>query len=287
MISIVALCRNSSSLKLLAQNIQDTSAREVEFIGIDNTLNLYDIPTAYNSGISQTTGDILCFVHDDVQFVMTGWDEIFESSFKQIPNIGVLGCAGGTKFNNAPSSWWTKRTESEIHMSHLGADDSASGQVFANPKKVIGIDGFILVVRKEHVINDFRWSSIIGSFHGYDLDLCLHMHLTLGMSNFVLPETIIQHNSPGSNNIDWAHSMIRIWKKYYRGLSEMNDNKVDLEALFFFIGMTKEWNEIKLSLCRCVKELGFSKLFISGIRMQYSGSNIFRSVGARVLRLLA
>jgi hypothetical protein len=287
MISIIALCRNSTSLSHLSKNVQQTSGGRVEFIGIDNTLNSYDIPAAYNESLQKASGDIFCFIHDDVEFVIQGWDLIIENHFGQTPNIGVLGSAGGAKFCTAPSSWWTKRTESEIHMSYLVADGSAAGQRFDNLKEVIGIDGFILAVRKEHMLNDFQWSSAIGSFHGYDLDLCLHMCLNVGLSNFVLPEIIIQHNSPGSNNIDWAHSMIRIWKKYYPGLAKMNDNEVDVEALTFFIGMTKPWCEIKSSLCSSAKELGFSEFFILGIRMQYSDSKIFRSVGYRLLRLFA
>ena len=54
----------------------------------------------------------------------------------------------------------------------------------------------------------FQWSDKIGNWHGYDLDLSLHMKFKQEKRNIISPKIFVRHGSKGTVNEDWALSMI-------------------------------------------------------------------------------
>ena len=73
MISLV-ICSSTPKLsKELIQNIESTIGFEHEYVVIDNSNNQHSIFSAYNEGVHQAKGDILCFMHQDIDFQSLNW----------------------------------------------------------------------------------------------------------------------------------------------------------------------------------------------------------------------
>ncbi|MBK7238913.1 MAG: hypothetical protein IPI00_01765 [Flavobacteriales bacterium] len=73
MISIVICKYDVANFQRCIKSIDDTKTEEYELVVIDNTLNKYDIFTAYNEGIKQSNGDYICFMHEDIVYFEKGW----------------------------------------------------------------------------------------------------------------------------------------------------------------------------------------------------------------------
>ena len=106
MVLSVIICSRSRTIKRqLSENIQKTIGCEYELIVIDNSQNDKSIFEAYRQGTEQSTGEYLCFVHDDVEFISKNWGIIVSCYFKQHPQCGCLGIAGGHVLPQCVAGW--------------------------------------------------------------------------------------------------------------------------------------------------------------------------------------
>ena len=76
MISIIICSRKPDISDVLKQNIKETIGTDYELIVIDNSHNKYSIFSAYNEGLTLASGDVLCYMHEDLFFHTTKktWD---------------------------------------------------------------------------------------------------------------------------------------------------------------------------------------------------------------------
>ena len=94
MISIIICSRKQSDFDVLATNITQTVGVPFELIRIDNSKNTYSICQAYNIGAARSLFDHLCFIHEDVKFVIENWGFVVANLLKD-EAIGLVGVAGG------------------------------------------------------------------------------------------------------------------------------------------------------------------------------------------------
>jgi len=106
MISIIICSRKSIIDVRLSENLNDTIGCEYELIIIDNSENKYSIFEAYNLGIQRSTGNYLCFIHDDILFHTLVWGNVIKSIFQSDLNIGLIGVAGAKLKTKMPSGYW-------------------------------------------------------------------------------------------------------------------------------------------------------------------------------------
>lgn len=65
-----------------------------ELIVIDNSEYKYSIFEAYNLGIERSSGEYLCFIHDDILFHSQDWGKAVEGIFNDDVKIGLIGNFG-------------------------------------------------------------------------------------------------------------------------------------------------------------------------------------------------
>ena len=104
MISVIICSRQSDITSEQRRNILDTVGCECELVIIDNSGKHYSIFSAYNEGVRKSKGDILCFVHDDVEFVSANWGEKIIGHFDD-KSIGIVGFAGSHMLSKSPMYW--------------------------------------------------------------------------------------------------------------------------------------------------------------------------------------
>ena len=283
-ISVICCYRDSTSWKSLMSSAKRFATLNVEYIGIDNSTNQRTLPEAYNRGKDLATGELLLFVHDDVQFKTTGWDSILSEFYETLPNCGVVGFAGGTDAYNGPMTWWTNVGENHIirnMVQRLTDRTDVRFEDSAEPVEVIGLDGFAFAVKRE-LLRDFLWSNEIGFWHGYDLDLCYHVRFVQGRTNYVLPMPLIHHLSLGTLNVEWGKSMIKIWMKYRKWLCRRGTEGWGRDALVVFVNWTHEL-AIQCELIEAMKKNDHSFLTRMVVTLCFSQSKWVKRFGFKLL----
>lgn len=218
MISIIICSRQNDISNSLKDNISSTIGCDYELIVIDNSENKYSIFETYNIGINKSKGEILCFMHDDINIITQNWGDILNSIFKKNQKIGLIGVAGSKSKTKMPSAWWDCPDED----SHLNIV-----QYFKNKQKVhwlegfndtleevVAVDGVFMAARK---ISTIFFSRKMTGFHNYDLNLSFE-YLKKGYKIVVLKDILLEHSSGGTINKDWCQSAIVFYKLYKKML---------------------------------------------------------------------
>lgn len=204
MISIIICNRKSTINPALKENIQNTVGVEHEIVLIDNSRGQYNIFQAYNEGVRQAKGDILCFMHDDILFKGNGWGETVERIFTEDEKLGALGVDGGHFMPDCPCSWTSCFTTSF----HTWRDDKDgmcreySNKEFANGQQLVevaSIDGLWMCIRRSLFGTIHFDDKTFSGFHCYDSDICMQI-LAAGYCIKVTYDVDIIHNSNGTYN---------------------------------------------------------------------------------------
>ncbi|HTP60525.1 MAG TPA: glycosyltransferase [Burkholderiales bacterium] len=177
---------------------------------IDGTSN--DIFNGYNKAAASTTGDILAFMHHDIQVLANA--VAFERPLRLLeePATGLIGIAGATRLN-AQGCWWGDLPLQEV-MSHCRGivaypDENPMGMTYTTWPGGQGLFGQVVVVDGVFLMCHRRTLDSLGGFdsktfkgfHFYDIDISFRAHLR-GLKNYVAPLPLI-HESRGNYDDAW------------------------------------------------------------------------------------
>ena len=215
MISIIICSRTIALTERLVQNIESTIGCDFEWIVIDNSENSYSIFEAYNLGISRSSRELLCFMHDDICIHTQDWGIKVNRIFSEAMNIGLLGIAGSKVKTRMPSGWWNcpndfKEINIIQHISNKQIEKWEYGFNGVSISEVVAIDGVFMVMRKK--CNLFFDTTLKG-FHNYDLNISFECKKK-GFKIVVTNEILIEHFSNGIINASWFNSAIKVHEVY-------------------------------------------------------------------------
>lgn len=225
MISIIICSRKAQISSVLFQNIMDTIGCHYELIVIDNSENKYSIFEAYNAGIKKSSGNYLCFIHDDIKFHTANWGEIIESIFESEKKIGLIGIAGTKLKTKMPSSWWDTNynvLKIKQHYKDGSTEILDKGFEISDIVEVVAIDGVFMAMRRN---DKFIFDEQLKGFHNYDLYLSLQNYKQQ-KKICVTNRIFLEHFSEGNLNTLWIESTSSFHKKY------KNDFPIYLEEQF-------------------------------------------------------
>ena len=236
MLSIIICSRTKTLNTQLTQNIAHTIGCLHELIVIDNSANKYSIFEAYNLGIQRSSGEFLCFVHEDVLFHTEGWGIVIQRIFNLNQEYGLLGVAGSSHKTRTPSGWWDckDKYKSINIIQHYPNGKSVKEQYgFENSvlNEVVFVDGVFLALRKKI---DIVFDEKLKGFHNYDFNISIETRkkqYKIGVTN----QIELEHFSVGNLNNEWIKSIIEV-HKYYRNFLPMHiGSSTDADAEVFSI----------------------------------------------------
>lgn len=223
MISIIVCSRHTSPDESFVKNINDTIGVPYELVHIDNSANEYSIFSAYNKGIELSRFPFLCFVHDDVEFMTPNWGEKLLDHLQHLPNVGLVGVAGGKGSLRIPYGWTSLVPVVNITHSLPGPNGKRVEEKEWNPmendrspQSVVLLDGVILCAPKP-VFEKCTFDEHIGKFHGYDLDISLQS-IGNGYTNYVVFDIDIKHFSKGYFGRDYLNALFAVNEKWEKQL---------------------------------------------------------------------
>jgi len=197
MISIIICSRSNDILLELRQNIAETIGCEYELVVIDNSENKYSIFEAYNEGVKNSKGEVLCFCHDDILFQSKNWGHRVVSHFINQQSLGVLGVAGAHFLPSVPMYWSSSPFISEHNLNNdHGIHERFFHDEYFQDKdvvEVVVVDGLCFFMPKDlfkHVrYDEFSYNG----FHLYDMDICLQA-VSCGYKIMVCKDILIEHS---------------------------------------------------------------------------------------------
>jgi len=254
MISVVICSIDSAKYRRMVAHY-DELLRGVahEIIGIHDARSMCE---GYNRGFEASSGEILIFSHDDVEFLMTG--EAFVAALDNaLKDDEVAGLAGTSLLINGT---WGQAGVPYIHgqiIHFLPVPQLYFVAIFdARPGVTRGacaLDGLWFAVRRK-VAERIRFdAATFDSFHFYDLDFTFAAYLA-GFNIAVSNQFVVVHYSVGDFDVVWERYKLRFEKKYQADLFPV---PLDLKPQPFLQVFTKSVDEAAAICRRCRVEPEF------------------------------
>jgi glycosyltransferase involved in cell wall biosynthesis len=237
MISIVVCARKKDISEELRSNILNTIGCEYELIVIDNSQNQYSIYSAYNHGIEQSRGDIICFLHDDVLWHTPQWGDFVQRFFNGKPQAGLLGIAGTRLKTRIPSAWWHAprhllAMQLIQHLPHNETRLENTGFEREAEVEVVAIDGVCMFMRRSCGL---KMKTAATGFHCYDLYLSLACRAR-GFRIYVTKNLLLEHFSKGTLNNSWIDTTLKLHQEFRdvlpQAVAEADDPELIKEVEF-------------------------------------------------------
>ena len=218
-LSIIIVYNNESKLSETIEYIKkQTIFDDIELITLDNTSNKYKSASqALNFGASQSTADILLFMHQDVLL----WENsAIEINYNKLVNTEktIAGVAGVAKVDN------------KVHY-----DIYETKNKLVRASKTNGIMDAYTLDECMFGMSKKLWEKIkfdestCNKWHLYCADIC-YQNMLCGGDNIILSMGIC-HNSFGNvDDITFLSTLKKMVKKYTGRLERINTPCVDIEC---------------------------------------------------------
>ncbi len=245
MISIVVCSTQRDIPETLKQNIASTIGAPYELVIIDNSQNEYSIFSAYNKGVQESHGDIICFMHEDILFYSTDWGAKVESLLNSHPNVGACAIAGSRHLRKAPSYYpGPKFTAINIIQADKHSSEVAVWQDYSTPLELAVFDGVWFCIKRslfQHIAFDEKHFK---GFHFYDIDISMQIQQA-GYRILTIPDILLKHFSGGNINRAWLKNAVIFhnkWKDYlpisHTNISSQEAYILECKALYSLLRMS-------------------------------------------------
>ena len=275
MISIIICSASVDLLTRIKSNIAKTIGVPFEVLAYDNSKSQRGICEIYNQGVSDAKYEILCFVHEDVEFNSIGWGAEVLLTFEENMRLGLLGIAGSSYKSLSPSGWQASQVPAKINFinltQHYKYIERAEEVKYSNVSsedlaKVAVIDGVWFCGKKDILTNYPFDSLLLKRFHGYDIDISLLVgaHFDICVT-FKVP---ITHFSEGNFGSDWIKATLLIHEKWRQTLpvnkSSLNESEVrfcEKKAFKSFVNTMRKAGYSSYSCLKVLNQSGLRKRF--------------------------
>lgn len=218
MYSIIVCSIRPEEAEVLRKSVSQTIGDGIpfEFIVYDNRGTGKGICQVYNECAERAKYDLLCFVHEDIEFLTDDWGRVLAEKLSE-SDCGIVGFAGSTVKTRTLTGWGSTAYYGirQHYVQHRKRKDrltvcNPSSEVYS---QVVTIDGMCMFVRKD-VWADIRFDDkLLTGFHCYDLDFSIACHMA-GFRNWVAQNVLIKHMSVGSYTMGWYNSSVDLHAKW-------------------------------------------------------------------------
>lgn len=186
----------------------------------NNTRSLTEV---YQEALETTEGDIIVFMHDDIEFLKPGWADTIYDIFKRNPQYGIIGVAGSRIYGEKDKlAWWDCDAEFKRGFIFHGDENKSWPTIFSDFNdnvdlmEVAVVDGVFMAVNKKRIQCGFDTN--IKGFHFYDIDFCISNFLSHKCRIGVTNKIAIRHKSTGVINEEWVKNGQYVIEKYKNNL---------------------------------------------------------------------
>lgn len=183
----------------------------------ENSLGLSSI---YNQAIDDAKDDpaILVFVHDDVHLCDFEWSQRIREA---VAAFNIVGLAGNTRRIEGQPSWafvderftWDEKQHLSGMVGHGKSFPCAISNFGPTRQPCKLLDGLLLAVDSEHLVQSGLRFDEQFAFHFYDMDFCRQAELK-GLSMGTWPLSVVHESGGAFGSPAWRESYGRYLEKY-------------------------------------------------------------------------
>lgn len=204
MFTVITCSINPDSAAALRANVEATIGVPFEFTAFDNREAHRGICSIYNECARNARYDLLCFVHEDVEFRTQNWGEIIARKLCE-PDCGVIGFAGSVSKLSPLTGFGSLREHTRFNY-YQGMPDGKVERKSINPdgldfSPVICLDGMCLIVRRDVWERSPFDEELFTGFHAYDIDFTIAV--ACNYRNYVCNLAEVFHASIGNFSREW------------------------------------------------------------------------------------
>ena len=238
-VSIIVSCRDKTGFVLFEDNVAKTIGCDYEIIQIFNP-GKYSLCAAYNIGIKRVRYEYVCFVHDDVEFLVDDWGKHCISVFESVKGCGLIGVAGSAYKTWLAGSWFSTFTwdycrghirQSNKERTFFREDDFDRREEKQTLSEVVCVDGVFMftsfVIANNLLFDENRFDG----YHCYDLDFSTGIFLQ-GYKVIVDRDMYLCHYSPGLFSHDFAEYAWKYTRKFRRRLP-LHVGKIPFDKILY------------------------------------------------------
>ncbi len=213
-ISLITVYNNEKLVNEMKSSAAAQEGVDIEYIMLDNRGNKYkSAAEALNAGVDMAKGEVLVFLHQDIELVSASTLEyIYDYAVKN--KNTVFGAAGVTQ-RMAPSS------EVSILSSMYAGPDRRKYSPMDEPKDAFTLDECLIACHSS-CMEKLRFDEeICDGWHLYGADLCLQ---ALAFANFSVQVVPLDcwHKSNGCADKSYFMCQSRLAKKYRKYFKIIN-----------------------------------------------------------------
>ena len=204
-ISLITVYNNRDLLNQMVASSENQKGVRVDYVLIDNTSGCFSSAAkALNYGVSQAKGEVLVFLHQDIEFLKnTALEDIFAFAVKH-PNT-VFGAAGVK----------SKITDTGEFFSSMYAGESKKQyKCCYSPTECYTLDECLIACHKSCMSKLSFDEVTCDGWHLYGADLCLQAGLLPDYNIMVIPMDYVWHKSNGNADKSYMITQNRLAKKY-------------------------------------------------------------------------
>ncbi|MBK8283640.1 MAG: glycosyltransferase [Ahniella sp.] len=182
----------------------------VELIVLEDARSLAE---AYNRGIARSTGDLLVFCHDDIEFARPDFAARLLDALSSYDVVGVAGCTQLT----GPNALWSGPASGYCQIAHVGPTGEWLSSLYGlGPVRVEGVQALdgVFIACHRHVAETLRFDADrFDHFHLYDTDFSWRA-FAAGYRVAVAQDLLLIHHSLGDFNETWQEHAARFMTKF-------------------------------------------------------------------------
>ena len=206
-ISLITVYNNQELLDSMIASSKSQTNVVIDYVMIDNRNHRYSsAAAALNYGVTQAVGDVLVFLHQDVEFLSESLlERIYDFA---LANKNVIFGAAGVKRKYKQSNH-----NDMISSMYHGLDKDKYNSI-DKPTDVFSLDECLFAFHRECSHDISFDEKVCDGWHLYAVDLCLQAQLIPRLSVMVIPMDDVWHKSNGNADKSYYDTQNRLAKKY-------------------------------------------------------------------------
>lgn len=212
-ISLITVYNNKELLIKMLASAKMQKNVDIDYVLIDNTSNRFSSAAkALNYGVEQAKGDVIVFLHQDIEFLQ-------DNALETIYNFGmehkntVFGAAGVKAKKTDTVEFYSSMYEGEKKVQH---------KCCVVPTDCQTLDECLIACHKSCMETISFDEIVCNGWHLYGADLCLQAGLISSMNVMVIPMDFVWHKSNGKVDDSYLRTQNLLSKKYQGLYSVIN-----------------------------------------------------------------
>jgi len=206
-ITVVVCSRQSDKEKKeFLDHLKNTCGYNVHVMFLINSDGVA-LTKVYSDMMDKLETDIVIFIHDDVEFLKSGWGLEIVKLFDKHKEYGIIGVAGSAEFDEK-GAWWNyeKKYGQVLHRANGKSWLTAFSPLLNKDlEEVCVIDGLFMAIHSKRISKGF--DTDFTNFNHYDTSFCLSNFIDGKCKIGVTTNIRMAHNSVGETKPNWFDNL--------------------------------------------------------------------------------